>query len=229
MKQTKRIKQIMSGQQTKVTTPLSIRRGVGGEAFIFGLFLLLFASCSSDTDEYNPYHDWQARCAAWYEQVADSARRNADGNWLMLKDYSKSPTYQSGITADSICVHVLSRGSGKVTPHYTDSVRIDFRGWLMPTVNARGEREEVTFTQTYYGDFDPATAAPQLASVKAFTSGFATALQYMVEGDDWMVYVPQELFYGSSASGIIPAYSAARFRLHLVAIYPPNTYVPDWH
>jgi FKBP-type peptidyl-prolyl cis-trans isomerase FklB len=98
----------------------------------------------------------------------------------------------------------------------------------MPTTNAQGKIEETTFTQTYYGEYNPNTAAPQLAAVRAFTSGFATALQYMTVGDDWMVYVPQELFYGSSQSGVIPAYSAARFRLQLVAIYPTGSEVPDW-
>ena len=198
--------------------------------FIFYIlyFPFVFTSCSSETEEYDPYHDWQARNAEWFSQIADSARLNQDGQWLMLKDLAKSPTYQSGITADSICVHILHHGTGSVSPAYTDSIRVNFRGWLMPTQNAQGKEEELIFTQTYYGDYNSATAAPQLASVRAFKTGFATALQYMVEGDDWMVYIPQELFYGSSGSGIVLPYSTARFRIQLVAIYPTGSEVPDW-
>ena len=76
------------------------------------------------------------------------------------------------------------------TPHTAFS-------WLMPTPSEQGTLQETTFTQTYYGDYNPATAAPQLAAVGGFKDGFSTALQYMVAGDDWMVYIPQELFYGS--------------------------------
>ena len=191
------------------------------------VFIFLLASCSSDTSDYDPYHDWQARNAAWYEQIADSARRGGD-DWLMLKALTKSPGYQSSQTTDSICVHILNRGTGTICPIFNDSVRISFRGWLMPIQEADGALKEVVFTQTYYGDYNPALAAPQLAAVSGFTSGFATALQYMVEGDDWMVYIPQQLFYGSEVKGVIPAYSAARFRIQLIAIYPLGTTIPAW-
>ena len=32
------------------------------------------ASCSETDDTWDPYTNWQARNAAWYEQVSDSAR-----------------------------------------------------------------------------------------------------------------------------------------------------------
>lgn len=207
------------------------------------LFILsiVFASCSGDTVDYDPYYDWQSRNAAWYEQVADSARmaiaqaRSLYGDaweqhcdWRMIRSLQLSPSYQSGRLSDTICAHILSRGTGEVSPMFTDSVRINFRGWLMATTNAEGKNEELTFTQTYYGDYNPATAAPQLAAVSSFTDGFSTVLQYMVEGDDWMVYIPQERFYGSESKDIIPAYSAARFRIQLVAVYPSGTPIPDW-
>ena len=54
--------------------------------------------------------------------------------------------------------------------------------------------------------------------MKSFTEGFGTALQYMVPGDDWMVYIPSELAYGSTASSAIPAYSTLLFRIHMVGI-----------
>ena len=50
----------------------------------------------------------------------------------------------------------------------------------------------------------------------------------MVEGDDWMVYIPQQLAYGATVKGTIPAYSTLRFRIQLVAIYPLGTKIPDW-
>ena len=46
--------------------------------------------------------------------------------------------------------------------------------------------------------------------------------------DGQTVYIPQELFYGSLDQDAIPAYSAVRFRIQLVAIYPSGTDVPAW-
>lgn len=209
--------------------------------FILCILSFIVSSCSSDSEDYDAYSDWQARNAAWYLQIADSARtaiaqaRRQYGseweqhcNWRMYKSLQRSQTVQSGRTTDSICVRVIQRGTGSVSPTYSDSIRINFRGWLMETQNADGKPEMITFTQTYYGDYDPATAAPQLAAVGAFADGFSTALQYMVVGDDWMVYIPQQLFYGSEDRDVIPAYSTVRFRIQLVAIYPSGTDVPDW-
>lgn len=210
--------------------------------FIFCiLYLSIAASCSSDTEDYNPYYDWEARNAAWYSEIADSARmaivqaRRQYGeaweehcDWRMIKSLLLSQTHQNGLATDSICVHILHRGTGDLSPLYTDSVRLNFRGWLMPTTNAEGKTETLNFTSTYLGEYSPATAAPQLAGVSAFANGFATALQYMVEGDDWMVYIPQQLFYGSEAKDVIPAYSTVRFRVQLVGVYPAGTKIPEW-
>ena len=210
-------------------------------SFLFFSLSCFLASCSSDTTEYDPYHDWEERNAAWYEQIADSARTAITSaqqtygdaweehcDWRMMKSLLKSPTYDSGQFTDSICIHIISRGTGEITPCFTDTVRLHFRGWLMPTLKADGTTEERVFTQTYYSDFNSETAAPQTAPVSAFKDGFATALQYMVAGDDWLVYIPQQLFYGSTVSTAVPAYSTARFRINLVAVYPIGTKVPEW-
>ena len=210
----------------QVTTPSLTGRVRGGSLFLL-LLLLSLTACSSDTEDYDPYYNWQARNEAWFSQIADSARRGGS-QWLSLKSALKSPLYQSGQRSDSIYVHILQRGTGAVTPAYTDTVRINFRGTLMPTQDATGAPMTMVFSQTYYQGFDPATAAPQKACVASFTSGFATALQHMVEGDDWLVYIPASLFYGSQANGVIPAYSAACFRINMVGVYPLGTKVPEW-
>ena len=205
----------------------SLTGRVRGGSLLF-LFILFFTSCSSDTADYDPYYNWRARNEAWFSQIADSARHGG-ADWLSFKSALKSPDYQSGNIADSIFVHVLGRGTGTVSPAFTDTVRINFRGTLMPTKDVAGNPLTTVFTQTYYQDFDPATAAPQKACVASFTAGFATALQHMVEGDDWIVYIPSDLFYGENANGVIPSYSAACFRINMVGVYPLGTTVPEWN
>jgi FKBP-type peptidyl-prolyl cis-trans isomerase FklB len=222
----------------QVTVPSLTWRTGGGALLLF--FLLLITSCSSDDTDYDPYYSWEQRNAAWYEQIADSARNaitaarrqhgsewEAHCQWRMFKSLLKSPSTHGSLT-DSICVHILAKGTGTVSPLYNDSVRCSFRGWLMPTTDANGKTFETIFTQTYYGDFDTQTAAPNLAPPSSYNDGFATALQYMVVGDDWMVYIPQQLFYGSQLKGTVQPYSTVRMRIHLAAIYPPGSKVPTW-
>ena len=209
-------------------------------------------SCSESDDTWDPYQNWQKRNAEWYEQIADSARtaiaeaKAAYGDdwqehceWRMYKSLLKAQDYDSGLTTDSICVHILSSGEHAgdeaYMPAYNDTVRLNFRGWIMPTVDkiySQGEEVDsliqYVFTQTYYGVFNPETAAAQLMATNSTIEGYSTAIQYMTPGDDWLVYIPQQLGYGSSASGTIPAYSTLLFRLYLVAVYSDHYGIPDW-
>ena len=204
-----------------------------------------FAACDELDQTWDPYHDWKDRNAKWFEQVADTARQSiaeakalfGDAwedhcDWRMYKVLSKSEQMNSGKLADSICVKIAKRGTGSVLPNCGDSVRLSFRGWLMETQYDNGDgklfAERRVFTQTYFGDFDPRTASPSLSAVDAMISGFATALQYMSEGADWYVYIPQELAYGAKADGDIPAYSTLLFRINMAAVYPAGSGVPSW-
>lgn len=201
-------------------------------------------SCEETTDEWNPYYNWQARNNQWFATVADSARTaisqakaqyGADWEqhcqWRMYKTLERSTDTQ-GPLADSICCRIVNRGDGLVSPAFTDSVRLSFRGWIMPTEYLKEdgtlESRMAVFTQTYYGEYNPLTASPQVGAVKSFTEGFGTALQYMVKGDDWMVYIPNELAYRGEASSAIPAYSTLLFRIHMMGVYESGTGVPEW-
>ena len=231
----------ISKRMRKVTAPSLIGRVGGWALFLFLFFSLSFTSCQSDTDVYDPYHDWQGRNEAWFVQIADSARTairqaqraygdawEAHCDWRMYKALTKAQDYDSKLLSDSICVHILSRGSGTVSPLYSDSVRCNYRGWIMPTADANGLTEELVFDQTYYGAYDVATAAPSKLGMSNLVPGFSTALQHMTVGDDWHVYIPAPLGYGQQSNGIIPAYSVLHFRLQLMGIYPKGAEVPEW-
>jgi len=227
---------------------------------IFNILLLAFfpvmvgtmVSCSENDDTWDPYQNWAERNAQWYATITDSARTaiaqakaqygdqwEDHCEWRRYKTLLKSQSYDTGLYTDSICVHIIKRGTrgeGVVSPVWTDTVRLDFRGWLMPStyrlyndnnVEVDSVMQEV-FSQSYYGVFDEHTAAPQLMALGSTVEGFSTALQYMVPGDDWLVYVPSNMAYGSTANDAIPAYSTLLFRLYLVAVYPTNSGIPDW-
>ena len=56
-------------------------------------------------------------------------------------------------------------------------------------------------------------------SVSGTVEGYCTALQYMVEGDDWLVYIPEKLAYAEKESSVIPAYSTLLFRLKMERVF----------
>ncbi|MCF0196658.1 MAG: FKBP-type peptidyl-prolyl cis-trans isomerase [Bacteroidaceae bacterium] len=199
----------------------------------FLLLTLLTASCAKDTDdEWDPFYNWQARNAAWYEEIADSARTAIAGAkaqygdqwadhcaWRMYRSLQRSE-HIGGPLEDSVCVHIIQRGTGTVSPLFTDVANVSFQGWLMST-EYKGPhntmiKSPAMFTQTFVGEYDPQTAIPQSMAVSSTVEGFGTALQYMVTGDVWDVYIPQQLAYGEKSSSAIPAYSTLRFRIYLV-------------
>jgi FKBP-type peptidyl-prolyl cis-trans isomerase FklB len=198
------------------------------------------------SSEYDPYEDWKARNAAWFEDTVQVARQAiADAkitygeewenhcDWRMYKSLWRTSTSNGPVT-DSICVRIINRGADiedKGSPASNDSVYISLRGWLMPTINFTGNGEEMglvqdVFTTSYYGEYDPAKAAPQLMSISSLVEGFSTALQYMVEDDDWMIFIPQTLAYGASSQGTVKEYSTLQFRVHLVKWYESGTGIP---
>ena len=205
--------------------------------------LVCLVSCNETSNEYNPYEDWQSRNAAWFEdtvQVARAAISQAKAEygdnweehcqWCIFKSLNKTTTSTGPIT-DSICVRIMTHGldpEGKGSPAANDSAHISYRGWLMPTYNYTGNGSEMGWNQemfdsSYLGEYNPETSAPALMSIGNLLEGFSTAIQYMVEGDEWMVFIPQNLAYGSKNSKKIRGYSSLQFHIHLVRWYESGT------
>ncbi|MBO7068255.1 MAG: FKBP-type peptidyl-prolyl cis-trans isomerase [Bacteroidaceae bacterium] len=202
-------------------------------------------SCSEEITEWDPYYNWETRNSLWFEQAADSARTAISEakalygdaweehcEWRMFKSLQRSAELQGSLT-DSIVCKIVKKGYGTEKINFTDYVLLHYRGWLMPSEyiaedNANKETKMIVFSQTYYGEFNPATAAPIQLYVGGSTEGFQTALQYMVEGDEWYVYIPQQLAYKDEASGSVPAYSTLLFLMNVVGVYEKESDIPDW-
>ena len=218
---------------------------------VSSLLLLFVVACSDEEEAYDPYTNWKARNTAWFASVADSARtaiaeakaQYGDSweqhcDWRMYKRLDQAQDYSTGRVDDSVCVKIAAPNTepGNYSPKWNDSIRISFRGWMMPTVYQLYNDENVlvdslrqfVFTETYSGPFNLETAVPVLNAVSPFVVGFYTPLQYMVEGDDWLVYVPARLAYGENKRDMIPAHSTLVWRIHMTAVYPCNSGVPDW-
>lgn len=204
--------------------------------------LLLLASCKSSDESYDPHYNWQSRNAQWFAEIFETAQtaiaeakaQYPNGNdweghcdWRVYRTLLKSQEIQ-GATTDYIVCKINERGDGDWSPAYTDSVRLFYRGWIMDENYPTSKTNMTVFSQTYYGDFDVTTAAPVAMSILSGVEGFQTAIQYMVKGDDWMVYVPQQLGYKGDASDAIPAYSTLLYRLRIERVHKSGTGMPGW-
>lgn len=210
------------------------------------LFLSAFAfvACDENDATFDKYEGWQQRNKVYFEQVADTARRAIAAakaehgdqweqhcDWRMFQSYYKVAGSAATLT-DSICVKVLKTGTGKGCPMSTDTVRVHYRGMLMPTkdiVNGKDTLVQEVFDYSFVPPLDLNLAFPKLLGVSGTIVGFGTALQYMHCGDRWMLYIPETLGYGSTAQDKIPAYSTIMFDVTLVDYYSPGSNIPDWH
>ena len=208
------------------------------------LFLSVFAFVACDENEatFDKYESWQQRNNVYFEQVADTARRaiaaakaEYGDQWEQYCDWRMYQAYTKPVTTkltDSICVKVLETGTGKGCPLYTDTVRVHYRGILMPTkdiINGKDTVVQDVFDYSFVPPLDLNLAFPKLFGVSGTIAGFGTALQYMHCGDRWMVYIPETLGYGSTAPNKIPAYSTIMFDVTLVDYFYPGEGIPDWH
>jgi len=202
--------------------------------------LLLLASCKDSDRSYDARHDWQARNAQWFAEVYDAAQASIAQakaqyggewekhcDWRVYRTLLKSQDVQ-GPATDYIVCKINERGNGDWSPAYTDSVRLYYRGWIMDENYPESKTNMTVFSQTYYGDFDKTTAAPIAMPVLSTVEGFMTAVQYMVKGDDWLVYIPQQLAYKDLASDAIPAYSTLLYHLRIELVHKSGTGMSEW-
>jgi FKBP-type peptidyl-prolyl cis-trans isomerase FklB len=202
--------------------------------------LLLLASCKDSEEASDKHYNWKERNAQWFAEVYDAAQAEIASakaqygnewgehcNWRVYKTLLKSQDVQ-GPSTDYIVCKINERGDGDWSPAYTDSVRLHYRGWIMDENYPASKDNRTVFSQTYFGDFDAKTAAPMAMPVTATVEGFMTAIQYMVKGDDWDVYIPEQLAYGEAASDAVPAYSTLLYRLRIELVHKSGAGMPGW-
>ncbi len=180
-----------------------------------------FASCE-ESDSVGEYDNWQARNMEYIDSIAAVARANADGKWkvVLYQGLDENKTWGNEFY---VYCHSLQAGTGTEHPAYTDSVLVNYTGHLIPTIN---HKDGYKFDSSYDGEFDPSFDEPVAFKLSGTVPGFSTAVQQMVAGDTWEVYIPAKLGYGDYESGFIPAYSTLIFEINLVAFGPVDAPLP---
>ena len=188
------------------------------------LFLLFAVSCSESGEvEDEEFGNWQARNDAYFATLEDSLNRGGSA-WKKIKTFTKDEQVASANT-DYIYVKVLEQGTGTTSPLYTDSVRVSYRGRLIPTVSFP---QGSVFDQTYEGSYSRSTTGVIDNQLSNFRDGFATALQHMHVGDYWRVYIPYQLGYGASDNLTVPAYSVMIFDVSLIDFGSGDDRLSPW-
>jgi len=106
--------------------------------------------------------------------------------------------------ASGLMYKALKKGDGKFSPTKDSPCEVHYAGALI----------DGTEFDSSYKRGSPTTFAP-----KQVIKGWTEAMQLMVEGDKWEMYIPSDLAYGDRGSGAkIPGGSALIFELELIAV-----------
>lgn len=183
---------------------------------------LSFTACS-ETEEFDDHANWESRNRDFMERMADSCdtyrNRGIDcsnataGQMFRLVSFKLDPSKEWGRSSGYVYCRVITKGEGTESPVITDSVRINYRARLIPTQNyPEGEIVDHSYKTD---SLDPTVNVPTAFLVGGLIDGVITALQKMHVGDHWILYIPQEMAYGSSSKNMIPKHSALMFEINL--------------
>lgn len=174
----------------------------GAVLFLF-VATLFFTACSDDDDKQRFDDTWRVK----NEQKFDEIANNPEYTEL------KSPGNNG-----SIYYKVLKKGEGTQPIYSTSSVSVYYKGWYT-----------VTHENRTVGDvFDNKLVEnnpPMTTPLSGVVEGWQVALQHMVEGDKWEVWIPFRLGYGRYDSYqnnrlVMEGYATLAFEIEVVGVTP---------
>ncbi len=112
----------------------------------------------------------------------------------------------------SIYYKVLEAGKGTKAILYSSTVSCYYKGYYVADYPKFDIEKGDVFDQRLFNDGSPSSFTP-----KSVIAGWKTALQHMVKGDKWEIWVPYQLGYGTGYNDI-PGYSTLVFELEVVDV-----------
>ena len=181
--------------------------------FALTLSVLFGLTSCEETTEVGEFDNWQERNTLYIDSIATVARENAYGDWKVLLADGLDDSKQWDNEYYVYC-QVIKEGSGLEHPLYTDSVLVNYSGRLIPSDTYP---DGYLFDSSFKGELNPSFNVPVGMPLSGTVPGFCKAVQNMVDGDIWKVYIPYQLGYGASSSAGVPAYSSLIFDINLVS------------
>ena len=110
------------------------------------------------------------------------------------------------VTASGLQYKIVRSGpAGGMRPQEGDLIKVHYEGKLL---------DGKVFDSSYE------RGVPAVLPLDGLIPGWIEALQLMRPGDEWILYVPPALGYGSEDKGAIPSNSALIFRIELIDMQP---------
>jgi len=144
-----------------------------------------------------------------------------------IKNNPEYKELQSPGNEGSIYYKVLKQGDGTDTVKYTSTVTCYYKGWFIADYPFYNVKAGDVFGQKLFDDGPPESFTfyyPQTGQ-SGFINGWKTALQHMVKGDKWEIWIPYQLGYGrdgrtdqNTGRIAIPGYSTLVFEVELISI-----------
>ena len=185
--------------------------------FLLPLAALLFASCE-EVQEASKYDNWQARNEAFIDSIA---RETGDVLVATEEDALNMPVgkmFKVMLNSASVyCRKVKANPSGR-RPLYTETTSLYYCGSLITGDVFEGNFDGYTAVdQILSGDKNPTEFdAPRDFTVSGWL--WTDPIQFMREGERWLMYFPWEGAYGESGKNNIPGYSVLTFDVDFVEI-----------
>ncbi|MBB4622041.1 FKBP-type peptidyl-prolyl cis-trans isomerase [Parabacteroides faecis] len=119
---------------------------------------------------------------------------------------------------DFVYAKRIKQGDGPVI-YYNSRVTVYYKGWLIDS--KEGEYFDQCVPYAAPAKFAVSSASSNYNytygyGVPSPITGWTIALQNMVVGDKWEVWIPQKLGYGSNKKDNIPAYSTLIFEIEVM-------------
>jgi peptidylprolyl isomerase len=105
--------------------------------------------------------------------------------------------------SQGVLCKIIKSGTSDRCPRANNVVTVNYKGSLI-----NGKVFDSSYDRGY----------PEAFRLNDLIVGWQIALTQMHVGDHWIVYIPQEVGYGSRGNGSIPGYSTLIFEMELVAI-----------
>lgn len=172
---------------------------LGKDNFLAGFIAAVKEQALVTPDSARVYAEAHAEAIkekALEKQYADYKKENED---FLATNKSKEGVK---VTPSGLQYKVLKEGKGKV-PTADSRVKVHYKGTLIDGT-----------------EFDSSYKRKEPTSFRAnqVIKGWTEALTMMPVGSKWMLYIPQELGYGSRATGKIKPFSTLIFEVELVDI-----------
>ncbi|MDR0394715.1 MAG: FKBP-type peptidyl-prolyl cis-trans isomerase [Tannerella sp.] len=139
-------------------------------------------------------------------------------NQLAFNAVKANPEYKelrSPGNEGSIYYKVITKGEGTDPIYYTSTITCYYKGWFVADYPQYGITNGLIFQERLFDNSTPVSFAINDSGLR---KGWKTALQHMVKGDKWEIWIPYQLGYGRDKSGNIPGYSTLVFEIEVVTV-----------